>query len=71
MNVAPKALQIGGKIEATFFFRPLLKSTCPDAFRYDAFALSTLYVQKTSVTQFRIRLNDKNNDIYYDKSYLK
>lgn len=46
MNVAPKALQIGGRIEATFFFRVPLKSTCPDAFRNDAFALSTLYVYK-------------------------
>lgn len=46
MNVAPKALHIGGRMEATFFFRPLLKSTCPDAFRNDAFAFSTLYIYK-------------------------
>lgn len=49
MNVAPKALQIGGKMEAIFFFRLPLKSTCPDAFRNDAFVLSTLYVYKESI----------------------
>lgn len=39
MNVGPNALHSGVRTEATFFFRLLLKSTCPDALRNDAFAV--------------------------------
>ena len=46
MNVGPNALHKGPRTDATFLDRGLLKSTCPDDLRKDAFVVVLSKINK-------------------------